>query len=281
MVRYVNFFLVLSIIILLYFTYQMKMKDSTTMKYFPIDQKLSITDAMTKLSHEKNQRHIDWVSRSASTKPTYLRQDVSLIYENGVFKGLQSQWKTDISTIELKNKIPIRASSVLQSVSFHHGEIHHENDSITSIQKMTNDSLYISKSNDEYLIFHQPKTKKNKLIQKKLVREMDESLNRHLQKMLEFYNLSANEYDIIPLYELSLYDDSPLLEFSNETTTRIVGQFWEGLYNEYITLLMSYQDQIPSHYMPFILLAKDNSHLLVLFEIDDQKYKLMQRTSVN
>lgn len=281
MVRYFKFFLIISIIILIYFSYQIKMKDSTTMKYFPLDENLSILDAMTKLSYDKQQDHINWISRSSSSEPTYLRQDVALIYENGIFKGLQSKWKTDKATIELNNTIPIKTSTVLQAISFHHGEIHHEDDSITSIQKMTNDSLYITKKMDDYYAFHQPETKEDKLTQKRIVSSMDENLDAHLQTMLTYHELSAEEYNILPLSELIVYDNSPLFEFSNETTSRIIGQFWEGFYNEYITLLMSYKDDIPSHYMPFILLSKDKSHLLVLFELDQKQYKLIQHISVN
>src|SRR5699024_925243 len=61
----------------------------------------------------------------------------------------------------------------------------------------------------------------------------------------------------------------------------IIGQIWKGFYNRYMTLIMTYENNIPSHYMPYILIAKDKSQLLVLFEIDNESFKLKQSLSVN
>lgn len=279
--KYVNLFLMISFILLTYLIFQKNMQDSTTMKYFPIDNKLTFDDATTTLSYDEKNNYINWNSYSSSSEPTYLRQDVALIYENGIFKGMLSEWKNNTATIELEKSIPISTSSLLESITFHHGEIHQDDETITSIQKMSNDSLYVFTEGEEVHTFHQPKTKEDKKNQQELTNHMNSAMKKHLHSMLDYHHLSIDQYEVLPLTKLVTYEDSPLFNFSNETTSRIIGQFWEGFYNEYITLLMSYENNIPSHYMPYILIAKDKSHLLVLFEIDNESFKLKQSLSVN
>ena len=279
--KYVHLILIVSFIMLMFLIFQRNMQDSTAMKYFPIDSELAFDDASTTLSYDKKNDNINWNSHSSSSQTTYLRQDVALIYENGMFKGILSEWKNDTAIIELETSIPISTSSILQSITFHHGEIHQDDESITSIQKMSNDLLYVITEGEEIHTFHHPKTKEDKMKQQELTNHMNSAMEKHLHSMLTYHQLSIDKYEILPLTKLVTYDDSSLFNFSNETTSRIIGQFWEGLYNEYITLLMSYKNDIPSHYMPFILIAKDKSHLLVLFEIDDEPFKLKQNLSVN
>lgn len=279
--KYVRIFFIVCLIFSIYLVFQWSRQDSTTMKYFPIDHDFTFVDATTTLFYDKNNKNIHWETYSSSSEPTYLRQDVSLIYENGIFKGMLSEWKNDIATIELEESLPASNSSLLQSITFHHGEIHQDDDTITSIQKMSSDSLYVMKKGEQIHTFHQPKTIKEITKQEIMIDHMNSMMEKHLDSMLDQHHLSDEKYEILPLTELIIYDDSSLFDFSDETTSRIIGQFWEGVYNEYITLLMSYKNEIPSHYMPFILIAKDKSHLLVLFEIGEESFKLKQNLSVN
>src|SRR5699024_5625628 len=96
--------------------------------------------------------------------------------------------------------------------------------------------------------------KENKKNQQELNNHMNSAKKKHLHSMLDYHHLSIDQYEVLPLTKLVTYEDSLLFNFSNETTSRIIGQFWEGFYNEYITLLMSYENNIPSHYMPYILI---------------------------
>src|SRR5699024_9693058 len=102
-----------------------------------------------------------------------LRQDVALIYENGIFKGMLSEWKNNTATIELEKSIPISTSSLLESITFHHGEIHQDDETITSIQKMSNDSLYVVTDGEEVHTCHQPKPKEEKKKQQELTNHMN------------------------------------------------------------------------------------------------------------
>lgn len=277
--KYKKHFIIFCIIFFIFILYQMNNKTTTTMKYFPIDETGFIKEAETSLSYNLDQNTIDWKVHSSSSLPVYLRQDVSLLYENGVFKGLQSKWEENVSTLTLEEKFPPTQHAFLQSISFHHGEIHHDESTITSIQKMTNAKLYIIQEGSHFNVFSEPKTSTERQLVKELSSQTTQQLQLHWNTLIDHYQLSLKDYDVIPLDKIVTYNDHPLPGQTIISTTSIIGQFWEGLYNNYLTLLMSYKKNIPTHYMPVILFAKDQTHLLVLFEIDNEKHKLIQHIS--
>jgi len=276
--RYKNYILFICAFLIIFILYQMYNQTTTTMKYFPIDESTFILDAFTELQYDSKEDIVNWTVHSSSSDQVYLRQDVSLVYQNGMFKGIQSKWKNNETFIEQNEVIPFKDDTLLQSITFHHGEVHHNNnqDQITSMQQMTDASLYLIRENATVHHFREPSTSKEKKWQEKLTKKTTQQLQTHLDTLLDFHQITIDNYDAIPLHELSKYNDQPLPNLNMDITSKVIGQFWEGFYNNYITLLMSYKKEIPPHYMPFILVAKDQSHLLVLYEMDGEKEKLIQ-----
>lgn len=277
--KFEKYLFVICILLIVFIVYQMNNKTTTTMKYFPIDDIASINDAETSLQYNANEHQIDWQVNSSSSLEANLRQDVSLLYENGIFKGWQNKWKENVRTITLEKDVPLAPRALLQSISFHHGEIH-ANDTdgkITSMQQMTSANLYSVDDESHFHLFAEPKTKVERQWQNILSDETEQQLQSHWNSLIDHYELSLNDYDLIPLYELAIYHERPLPGQSLDSTATIIGQFWEGFYNNYFTLLMSYKKDIPAHYMPVILFAKDKTHLLVLYKINDEYHKLIQQ----
>src|SRR5699024_3873784 len=101
--KYVNLFLMISFILFTYLIFQKNMQDSTNMKYFPIDNKLTFDDATTTLSYDEKNNYINWNSYSSSSEPTYLRQDVALIYENGILKECLVSGKITLPLLNWKS----------------------------------------------------------------------------------------------------------------------------------------------------------------------------------
>ena len=279
MTRYYKFIMIIISLFVIFTLYQMYNKTATTMKYFPIDMNSSIVDSETKLSFDAEQKKINWIVSSTGSQPVYLRQDLSLLYENGVFKGLQNKWNTDKKTLEQEESVPYTKDARLQSISFHHGELH--NDEITSIQAMTDASLYIIEEENRLNAFQQPQSPFEKEGSKKINEQTEGNLQEQLHSLLSYYNIDRDSYIVTPLTNLGKQSENKLLSSLEENNAKALGQFWEGLYSEYVTLLMSYPDEIPKHYVPFILIAKDESHVLVLYEIEQEKYKLIQQISTN
>src|SRR5690625_6449854 len=82
--------------------------------YFPIGEQMKLDFVQTKLKvTPKNQKQqLIWTSYSKSEQPLYLRQDVSLLYEDGLFKGVQSKWIEDQATILLEKDMPAQDQQI-------------------------------------------------------------------------------------------------------------------------------------------------------------------------
>lgn len=57
-----------------------------------------------------------------------------------------------------------------------------------------------------------------------------------------------------------------------------MGQLWEGLYKNYLLPIVT-RNKPTDTYVPIILLNKNHNHLLVLYEANHEKKKLIQKKS--
>lgn len=248
-----------------------------TMQYFPIDEQVFFDDSVTDITIISNDAEIEWSISSTSSEIAYLRQDVSLLFENGKFKGIQSMWKQHLDHLELQRRFKQQNSSLLQAISFHHGEIHYPDEQISSIQKMTSDHLYFIKDDGKIHAFRKPSNTLEKNWKIKLNEMTEQQLFYHWNMLINHFNIQEDEYDSFPLTKLIEYEEATLPNRSKKETEKIIGQLWEGLYKNYIVLLKEKENEQNSHYVPLIMIAKDNSHLLVIYELNNQKQKLIQR----
>ena len=269
---------IISICAFVFVIYFIQKEPITTMKYFPIDESHYFAKAATYILYlQSDENHnVQWITESKSNKNSYLRQDISLLYENGKFKGIQNKWEQNVTEILLQQSYKQTKSSLLQTISFHHGEIHYKDESIKSIQKMTNDHLYFVNSDEEITTFHTPSTKTDKKWAKTLNHITKKHLVNDWNDIIEHYGIQRKNYVEIPLTALFQFDEQPITGLSMKETDQIIGQLWEGIYENYVTLLTDNSKQ-HAHSVPLILMAKDNSHLLVLFQLNDEKFKLIQK----
>ena len=249
----------------------------TTMKYFPTDKYESFEYAKTELYTLQQDKNIHWGTESMSSKIAYLRQDVSLLYENGKFKGVQSEWEQHLDKLKLSKRFQQSSSSLLQVISFHHGELHYPNDQINSIQKMTGDQLYIIIENDNLHSFRKPHTAFEKRWEIKLNEMMEQQTKGGWKSLINYFSISKEQYDSFPLTELIQYETTTIPGRSKQETKKIIGQLWEGLYKNYIVLLHEKENRESPHDVPLIMIAKDNDHLLVIFELNKEKQMLKQK----
>ncbi|MEI3611707.1 hypothetical protein [Pseudogracilibacillus sp. SO30301A] len=251
----------------------------TTMKYFPLDDNVFFDNAETNINFLKSTDEIEWSVESTSSDVAYLRQDVSLLYENGKFKGVLNKWRQNVDHLDLSKHFIQSNSSLLQAISFHHGEIHYPNDQISSIQKMTSNQLYFIRDSNTIYSFHEPSNANERKWERDLNKMTHQQLDNHWTKLINQLDIAIKEYDSIPLTELAQYENKPLPGRTEAETKKIIGQLWEGLYKNYILLLKEEKNRQDEHYMPLILLAKNNDHLLVIFELNNKNQKLIQQIS--
>ncbi|MBP1971766.1 hypothetical protein J2Z83_003921 [Virgibacillus natechei] len=264
--------------------YIIQMNTSPAITYFPIDEETSFTysDSTLELISEQgyDSYEIDWESNSQSDTQMYLRQDASLLFDNGRLRGVRSKWVQGTDTIHLKETLISEDSSFFQVISFHHGEVHYPNDEIKSIHQMSNDHLYVIDSpttpldafksaEDEFQIEWQillDRTKKQQLLY-------------HWHDLITHFNISADSYMSVPLTKLVRYGNEPLPSMTQEQTDKVIGRLWEGLYKNYIVPAANTESNELVSYVPIVLFDKEMEHLLVLFELNGKKEQLIQNYS--
>lgn len=252
--------------------------------YFPPDDAVTFSEAASHLSLSSptgnDSYEINWTSSSLSDKPMYLRQDVSLLFDNGRLLGLRSEWEQDTDRIKIREKVSREDSSFYEVVSFHHGEIHYPNDQIKSIQQMSQDQLYVIDSPASTLdSFTTPEGEFEKEWQHRLERTMKQQLLYEWQQLFAHYQIDTDAYLAVPLTSLPKYRDEPLPSMTQEQTAKIIGQLWEGLYKNYIIPAANTKGESLDSYVPIILFHKEKNHLLVLFELNGEKQRLIQSYS--
>lgn len=253
------------------------LKVAPTITYFPIDYGTNFKFAHTILSSTLNQSNykITWEVQSKSEIPMYLRQDISLLFGDGELKGMRSQWKEDTDSISYLEQIIDNRNQKWETISFHYGEIHSK-DKINSTQQMSSSKLYVFHNGSTFESFHNPNTKKQTAYQASLDAKTTKKLLENWQDLISHYDININDYHSIPLTTLSEYENKPLPSMNQEKTDRVVGQLWEGLYKNYLMPYIDSDRKLIS-YTPLILLAKDGDELLVLFEMNREKVKLIQK----
>ncbi|WP_029271017.1 hypothetical protein [Virgibacillus alimentarius] len=282
--RKLIFFIFVTAVLVLTFVLMYKNSSLPTITYFPIDEENTFTNAYSELNFSnkdsKDSYVLQWISGSKSSQPLYLRQDVSLLYENGQLRGVRSKWIEDTDTIKISEKLDRNKESIFDVISFHHGEIHSSEENIKSIQEMTHDELYVfdSISDNEYKSFRSPQNKHEHNKKDALDQAKKSTLLHHWNQLITHFNINKESYTSIPLSRLYLYDDRSLSGMDQEETNKIIGQLWEGLYKNYIIPAANLNSMDKnSNYIPLILISKDRSHLVVLFELNGKKEKLIQR----
>ncbi|MFC7060630.1 hypothetical protein [Halobacillus seohaensis] len=259
-------------------------QEETVIKYFPEDESQGFESAKTILSFKTgegdDEYEIEWELNSKSSQTTYLRQDVSLLYVNGRLKGVVNKWKEDAKEITKRSVIHGEETQKYNAISFHHGEIHKNDDTIKSIQATSNDTLYIIDSpHSNRIAFHSPQSKEEEDWQNKLDHSITQQLDAQWDQLIEHYQIPEDKYEKVPLTELALFNqDNPFPYTSAADYRKISGNLWEGLYKNYVLGIKDSQSKHPiQSYIPLLLFDKNGKHLLVLYEDDTgEKHQLIQ-----
>ncbi len=258
--------------------------------FFPLDSSVVFKEATTSLllSKEKdNDEHVlEWNIISVLDREVYLRQDISLLFSDGRLKAVTSEWEDNSQKIAQYKQISGEDSSHYVSISYHHGEIHINEDQIKSSQRMSHDHLYVIDSSFSPLeSFREPNTNNQKEWKKVLDHATDQQLNYILANLTQHFQLPTNQYHIISLTDLAQYNNAPLFGMSEAKTQETIGKLWEGLYKNYF-LGIKLQDgtivEPIGSSEPHLLISKDLTHLLVLFQTNEgQPIKLIQNLPRN
>lgn len=279
--------LIVFLISMYLFPFSLEKPTKETITFFPIDRTVTFTKATTNLHVPSQKQHgsysLLWAVSSSLDRSVYLRQDISFLFADGRLIGTLSKWKENSQTLLQEQEMKQKDSHFFQSISFHHGEIHH-NHTITSSQKMSGDQLYVIDSPyDPFTSFRRAKTSEQKEWQRVLNKATTEFLQYTAKTMFDDISIREQNYYHFYLPELLVYNEQPFPDLSQEKTQKIIGNLWEGLYKNYFLGIKQKDGTIISPLgstIPLLLISKDYSHLIVLTKTKNgETVQLMQRIS--
>jgi hypothetical protein len=265
---------ILIIILVIGIIYQpfIKKEARESITFFPIDNSFSFTEANTSLTFNKgtpSSYELEWEVESESSESVYLRQDITMIYENGKLNNKMTEWKTSAKEIDLEKNIKGNKPGLWETISYHQGEIHINEEKYRSVQKMSNDLLYTLKTNSHFSGIKTPKSAAERRLKNALDQETNQYLQNALNQLTNYYQINRDNFHIISLQSLTGYNEKTLPGFDKQKSQEIIGKLWEGLYKNYFINITTKSGQKVSPIgssLPFILLSKDKTHLFVLFQ---------------
>ncbi|MGG1573642.1 hypothetical protein [Fictibacillus sp. NRS-1165] len=253
--------------------------------FFPIDTQVTFTKANTNVSlggSTAENYTLDWQVSSETNKPAYLRQDISLLYANGVLSSTMNKWEQDTRTLKQSKKVTGRNDQLVHSISYHYAEIHRNEDTYRSAQAMSKNYLYVFNNGSSYTSFQNAKNSKDRSVKTKLDVKTYQYLQKTWMGAKQFYNINGANYHAVALNDLPQFQERPLPGFTQGQTNKIIGSLWEGLYKNYFLGVRKSNGSKASPIgssMPLILFSKDKTHLIVLFRLKDGEYiQLIQYT---
>lgn len=263
----IKFAIFLSLLIV-FFLILSHLRTEEAITYFPTDEEAQFIETNTKLipSVEKNNYIVS--TRSSTEEATYLRQDVTIVFQNGKAIIFLNKWKQDGQTITQDKTFHLQPTALLELISFHHAEIHRDND-ISSIHSMSKDQRFLLPDTS----FTIPQTKKEIEVSNQIKNKVKAYLDRSWQDLIHHFSINQKQYIAIPLIKINKLPAYLNDHFSPLTIKQITGQLIEGLYKNYILQAMDLDVSDP---MPLLLLAKDRSHMLIVYSLNDEPSLLRQ-----
>ncbi|GGH79746.1 hypothetical protein JOD43_001708 [Pullulanibacillus pueri] len=254
-----------------------------SLTYFPEDSHsyFKHTETLLSLERKPSGYALKWQISSQTNQSTYLREDLSLLFENGHLIQLYSKWKQNTDTLHHTQSLTIHQASHFETISIHHAEIHHADQKINSKDKMSYAHLYVTKkASDELDSYHIPVEPTEKQWNETFDQSQQQEWHDIITQAEKKYHFDSQDYYSFPLSYLHVFDTNALPGLSIKTTHRAVSQLWEGLYKGYIQgIQLSHQKTVsPLHSsMPLILYRHKADQFLIVIKTADGKIALLKQ----
>lgn len=250
-------------------------RDIAVIKYFPLNEKAAFIKTTSSLVMPKQEKDTEQYDVALSTESilnqtSYLRQDFSLLFQNGRLKEFTKKWEQNTDRISQKTTVKAHESSLFQVVTIHYAEIHTENDKITSSFKLTDSNLFVIASRyGPTKSFHSPETEE----QKEWAFTLSSVSNSRLTKVLNRYTdnkkIDITKYHVVPLTQFSTEEKRLLAGYSDQKRLEITEKLWEAFYSIYVSGIKKQDgtviDPIDST-IPLILRKQDSNKLIILIQ---------------
>lgn len=253
--------------------------------FFPEDETIFFKHAKSSielLNKKDDDEYVLNIAFSSETnKPAFLRKDMSLLFENGTFVHSMKESLKDQLFIEEVGTYDGEDSGRFDSITFHHAETHYSNEQINSKFTWSSDQLYVADSPFSLLhSFHEPSDQNEEKDKEILDSILMQQLSYELDGLLEEFHINGDYYHAFTLLDLPNYQEVALPGLTEKETYATLGKIWESLYRFYVLGINTFTEETYSPYgnsIPHILLHKDGTHLLLLYETKDgSKQQLLQ-----
>ena len=249
-------------------------KDMAVIKFFPLNQEAEFTRTVSSLSLQKQNKDESYdvilSTESILNKKSYLRQDFSLLFQNGRLKEFTKKWEQNTDRISQQTLIKGHESSLFQAITIHYAEIHTDDNTPTSSYKLTDSSLFVISSRyGPTRAFQSPESEE----QKEWAFTLSSVSNSRLAKVLDRYTeskkLDITKFQAIPLTQFSTKSKELLAGYTPKQQLEITEKLWESFYSIYVSGLKkqdgTIMDSIDST-IPLILRKQGSNHLIVLIQ---------------
>ncbi len=250
-------------------------RDIAVIKFFPLNQKAAFNKTtsslvMPKQNQDTEQYDVALSTESILNQKSYLRQDFSLLYQNGRLKEFTKKWEQNTDRITQKTTVKAHESSLFEVVTIHYAEIHGENDTITSSFKLTDSNLFVIASRyGPTKSFHSPETDE----QKEWAFTLSSVSKSRLAKVLDRYTadkkIDITKHHVIPLTQYATEEKKLLAGYPEQTRLEITEKLWEAFYSIYVSGIKKQDgtviDPIDST-IPLILRKQGTNKLIILIQ---------------
>ncbi len=236
-----------------------------TITYFPPDQTVTFQEQNNELDYTNNKLH--WKTISTTSKPTYLRQDIAMLYRDGVFLGFMNQWKTNHKTLSFEHLFSKPKPGMYESISYHYSE-NHNNDDIRSAALMDYSYLQLDCATTNCHVEQSGDQLSDSM-------HYNKKVEHHWDDLMAYFSIEEQLFTKMSMTHLFRYKDQPLPTLTQQETDDVINHLWEGIYANYIIALMDTNEKQRAHYIPLVLMKSDE--IQILYEINDKKEQLIQK----
>lgn len=250
-------------------------KNHQSTSLYPIDKNISFIEYETSiefLDKKKNDYSLQVTTYSKTNEPSNTRQDLALLFIDGVFVDSLANRIDQTDIIEQQQVITESQSARFDVITFHHSQRQDHSGDMLFQYELSHDHAYVLSSPITSVnLFRQPRTNTQKQWQGMLDRTITKEWNRQWQSLIEYYSLNADDYERIAVLHLPDFVERQLSASSKRSLKSIIGLIWYDLYHQYILGKVNNSNQpinTKGSTMPVILLAKDFSHYHILFQTE-------------
>lgn len=250
-------------------------QERNTLQTVSKNSQLSFMQASSKISVKKSESESKLPSTfqvklhtlSKTNNSTSMRQDVTLLYQDGVLVGKTKHLEKDVDSVVQQLEVTSKYNHLFQAISYHYAETHDD----SYLHQMSDDYLYISATKYGGIqTFHQPETVQQQKIKQMIDHQVNQQLNFEYHDAFEKFHIDPHDYFLFPLSQLPLYgSEEQLPGIPSEFCTEIIRRIW-GIIQEQI--VMGPDEKAQGSSMPLLLIAKDGTFFTVLYRAADGLY---------